>query len=152
MWLVNSFLKYGPPFPKLKHKNPNIFCLKESAGPGGLRRLHKHQIWYFGPHFLSFGYWRYPSSKANNTTLGSSIKIKWKWYCQHYQTTKDYPKENPKWPWEITFSFLWRKERRKACWTCRCFLPKSRYNSRCLRNIHMNTAAYTYCIIASWYC
>ena len=55
------------------YKNPNSFCLKESAGPGGVPRLQKYHLWYFSQHFPNTGYW-VCATKANNTMLGNSIK------------------------------------------------------------------------------
>ena len=62
------------------YQNKNIKTLivsvfKESAGPGGVRGLHKYHIWYFGLNFSNIGYWEC-CSNANNTMLGYSIAKK----------------------------------------------------------------------------
>ena len=92
--LVDTNIKHGAFVPKQNHKHPYSFCLKESAGPGGVRRLHKYNLWYFRQHFSNIGYWEcvkycYAMLRqeyyTNNTMLGNSIEKKWKWYCQHCQ-------------------------------------------------------------------
>ena len=72
--MVDTNIKHGAFVPKQNHKHPCSFCLKESAGPGGVRRLHKY-LWYFRQHFPNIGYWEYVSY-ANNTMLGNSIEKK----------------------------------------------------------------------------
>ena len=81
-WLT-LILNMAHLYQKQNHKQPCSFCLKESEGPGGVRRLHKY-LWYFRQHFPNIGYWEYASC-ASNTMLGNSIEKKWKWYRQHCQ-------------------------------------------------------------------
>ena len=47
--------------------------------------------------------------------------------------SENHLKTSPEWPWEIISRFL-RRKKRKTCWVCGCFLPKSRYHSIYLRN------------------
>ena len=49
--MVDTNIKHGTFVPKQNHKHPYSFCLKESAGPGGVRRLHEYNLWYFRQHF-----------------------------------------------------------------------------------------------------
>ena len=72
------------------HKNKNIKTLivsifEESAGPGGVRKLHKYHIWYFGPHFPDIGHWECPSKEI--MLCLAILSQNWKWYCQIYQKT-----------------------------------------------------------------
>ena len=69
--LIN--IKHGAFVLKENHKYLYSFCLKESAGPGGVERLHKCNLWYFRQHFPNIGYWEC-ASYANNTMLGNSIE------------------------------------------------------------------------------
>ena len=80
-WLT-LILNMAHLYQKQNHKHPYSFFLKESEGPGGVRRLHKY-LWYFRQHFSNIGYWEYVSY-VNNTMLGNSIEKKWKWYRQHW--------------------------------------------------------------------
>ena len=45
--MVDTNIKHGTFVPKQNHKHPYGFCLKESADPGGVRRLHKYNLWHF---------------------------------------------------------------------------------------------------------
>ena len=45
--MVDTNIKHGTFVPKENHKHTYSFCLKESADPGGVRRLHKYNLWHF---------------------------------------------------------------------------------------------------------
>ena len=64
--MVDTNIKHGALVPKQNHKYPYSFCLKESTGPGGVRGLHKYNLWYFRQHFPNIGYSECVSY-ANNT-------------------------------------------------------------------------------------
>ena len=49
--LVDTNIKHGTFVPKQNHKYPYSFCLKESLGPGAVRRLHEYNLWYFRQDF-----------------------------------------------------------------------------------------------------
>ena len=71
--MVDINIKNDTFVPKENHKYPYSFCLKESAGLGGVRRLHKYNLWYFRQHFPNIGYWECVSY-AIITMLGNSIE------------------------------------------------------------------------------
>ena len=42
--MVDTDIEHGAIVSKQNHKQPYSFCLEESAGPGGVRRVHKYSL------------------------------------------------------------------------------------------------------------